>query len=477
VAPRTTHRTVWLDIAALVSLAALVRLPALFTDFWYDEILSLETYARPARSAFDIFFNPVFKHDNNHQLNTLFMFWMGDHDQWVLYRLPVFAAGLGVVALATWVGGRRSRATGVFSGLFVACSFLMVVYSTEARGYGLLLLFVLLAFVALARYLEQPTVRRAPVFWLWMALGLTAHLTMVHFYLAALFWSGYRLRGNTRALMRLHAVPMAMLALWALAVLRGTRAGGGDAWSWRAIVDQSLGWSVGYPLSTVPAALGLALAAGLVVFDAWRLWRKGSDEGLFYGAVVLGPPVLVAALAPPYLFPRYFLVSLLFLLLIIARSFGRLWGVWGDRRRRSGLVAAATLLVGLNLAHLVEFVHDDRGHPADVVRLLADGVSTPEILVASPSLDDWSELPIRFYERVLHLGDRIHLVPREGVGRPGHAPGGVDWIVRPSDQPIGNPPERLALAPGEEYALRVVHENHGPSGLAWVVYQRVRNTP
>src|SRR5262245_57339459 len=129
----------WPIVAALLALAAGIRLPALFTDFWLDEIQSYEQFARPATSWVDIFINHAFKHDNNHHLNTLMLYVLRDYDGWVIYRWLAFSAGLLTVGLSIGLASRARRVEGVLSGFLVAVSFMMVVYSTQARGYALVL--------------------------------------------------------------------------------------------------------------------------------------------------------------------------------------------------------------------------------------------------------------------------------------------------------------------------------------------------
>src|SRR5262245_32744879 len=130
------RRTGPLVFASLVLAAAALRVRALYTDFWLDEIFSLDGLARHATSVWDIFFSTALKHDNNHHLNTLVLYVLRDRDSWVTMRVPAFVAGLIVVALAFVIARRRSSIEGLFAGALVACSFTMAVYSTEARGYA-----------------------------------------------------------------------------------------------------------------------------------------------------------------------------------------------------------------------------------------------------------------------------------------------------------------------------------------------------
>lgn len=459
-----------IELCGLIVIAAALRVRALFTDFWFDEIRSYEEFARPARSVRDIFFNQALKHDNNHHLNTIVLYLLRDQAGWVVYRLPSFVSGLLVVAVAAMIGNRRGRIEGLLSGLLVAGSFMMVVYSTEARGYAFVLLFALIAFVTLQRYLDSPTKPAAALFWVAVAFGLAAHSSMSHFYLGALLWSGYRLRQRLTNLAWLHVVPIAYGVLWAALVLWGSRIGGGDPWRWRPIADESLAWTLGYPLSTVPAALAILSAAALAIWDARRLWVEGSDEGLFFVAVIFGPPIFVAALAPPWLFPRYFLMSLLFLLLVAARTLAQLWQrpVWGKP-----LVAAIVVLfLGGNLRFIVPFSRDGRGSASHAVADMIGAASTPEVLVTSRSVDIRSTLPIAFYERKLGLGDRIRYVPWEQLARSGASRNRIDWVIDQSEARVPAPDRQITLPTGDLYVLRRTYPANGPSGIYWFLYQR-----
>ena len=74
--------------------------------------------------------------DNNHYLNTLWMYWMkGTEDAGVLRLLSVICGVLTIPA-AWWLGVQRGRGmAGVYAGM-VACSYPLIHFSSEARGYS-----------------------------------------------------------------------------------------------------------------------------------------------------------------------------------------------------------------------------------------------------------------------------------------------------------------------------------------------------
>jgi hypothetical protein len=452
----------------LVALALAVRCRAILTEFWLDEIWSYEEFARRAHSVLDIFLNPAFRHDNNQHLNTVFLYLMGDRTWWPIYRMPALFAGLAAVAVATHIGFRRSAATGWLAGLFTAVSFIEVVYSTEARGYAWLVLFVLLAFQSLRNYLDSPSWSRAAWFWIWIVLALSAHTTVAHFYLGALLWSGFHLRGRLKDMVRLHAVPLLWALAWTLIVLRGSRVGGGPVWTWRVIGDQSFAWTFGYPVGLVPAILVAGLVLALVAWESHQLWSEGSDEGLFYVGVICGPPIFVAALAPPWLFPRYFLVSLTFVLLLLAQSIARLWGT-----RRWRLVAAifVAAFIGGNLTHVVHLGVRGRGHAAEALQDIAKSSPAPAIQITGRPIDLWTTLPLAFWDRVLGLNGRLHYIRRDDPEA-----ASADWLIVQSqrdDQPAAS----INLSSTGSFVLKKTYPAYGPSGMIWSIYQRAPSGP
>jgi hypothetical protein len=447
----------------------LFRTPALLTDFWFDEIYSYERFARNARSAAEILFATTFKHDNNHHLNTLVLYLLGEQEHWVVYRLPGMAAGLVAVAGAVLIGRRKSRLEGLLTGVLVSASYLLAVHSTEARGYPWLLASTAVGFLALDRFLDTQNRFALLGFWISMMAGLLAHPAILHFYLGALLWSGFRFRDRRRCMILLHAVPLVGIVLWLLLVTRGSVVGGGPDWTWNVVGDEAFAWTLGYPLATVPAiATGLG-ALGLVAWEARRLWRERSDEGLFYVGAILGPVALIAALSPPFLFPRYFLVSLFFLLILMGRSAAALAGT--SRAGRWAAAAGVAAFLFGNGSHLAALARERQSNHVAAWQTMAGGPQP--VTVASWSLDQWTEMPLRFYSSRLGFGNRVTYIRRTALSgrRPDAAP--IDWVLEIA-QPCTPPPapRRPLTGSHEVYVLRKSFAVCGPSGMSWFLFAR-----
>src|SRR5438270_6877815 len=117
----------------VVILAVSLRARSVLNDLWMDEIWSIEL-VRELHAPVEVFTKT--HHDNNHYLNCLFIYFFGQRGNWPGYRIPAVVAGFGTIVLAWFIGLRRDRATAFFSMLLVSFSYVMILYSSEARGYA-----------------------------------------------------------------------------------------------------------------------------------------------------------------------------------------------------------------------------------------------------------------------------------------------------------------------------------------------------
>src|SRR3954454_15073430 len=188
-----SKKTTSIVIAAIVIAAAALRIPGMLTDFWLDEIWSLHI-AKAIHSPLDVLLSSSARIDNNHPLHTWYLWTIGDVKQWWIYRLPALMCGIGSVVVAAHAMRRRSAMEAIAAAVLLGFSFPLVFYSSEARGYSPAVFFTLVAFDAMLRYVERPRWASAIVFNVACVLGFLSHLTFVHFYLAALYWTLLRVR-------------------------------------------------------------------------------------------------------------------------------------------------------------------------------------------------------------------------------------------------------------------------------------------
>ena len=70
----------------------------------------------------------------------------------------------GTIVLAWLVGARQDKSTAFFSMLLVSFSYVLILYSSEARGYAPLIFFCFLCFLILHSFFENPRWQLAVMF-------------------------------------------------------------------------------------------------------------------------------------------------------------------------------------------------------------------------------------------------------------------------------------------------------------------------
>ena len=156
-------RSAWFWLVFLVGAASVLRLTCARGNLWLDEIWSI-FLAREVQGLADILFHQ--KIDNNHPLNTWILSFMPmDAPGWLI-RTPACIAGGLTAGAAFFLGRRWHESLGLTWGLLFAFSYLMVHYSSEARGYAFLILFCLFALIGFFRTGPNlPTATSSSFFW------------------------------------------------------------------------------------------------------------------------------------------------------------------------------------------------------------------------------------------------------------------------------------------------------------------------
>jgi hypothetical protein len=461
-------RSAVLICAALVVAASVVRVFPALGDFWLDEIwtyFSVRALDTPAGVFTRI------HHSNNNHLNSLLFYWIGERPDWLVYRIPSLAAGIGTVALAAVLAGRRGRLEAVFASLLTGACFALIHFSSEARGYSLAVFFALAATFFLERELERP--RRASG-WLFGAcaiLGFLSHLVFLFYYAGAVAQSAWRLlrkSGTRRAavlrLARLHALPVAAFA-WLYAVdLRILQVGGGNPTDFSALCARTLGYALGLPAIPELALPYLLLAGAIGIAGLWLVWREGDDGWILMAiAIFVAPLVVLGVLRPKVVAVRYFLIGIALLLLLASRVLAALYRAGGWRR---GLCLAATALFVIgNAAHTVPFLELGRGGYFDALLFMARHTDGPRIVVGSDH-DFRNEMVLRFYKRHLPEGKILVYHPRGSWPR-----GGPEWVIEHRAHRPDQPPRRVHDDEGNRYEFAAEFDHAAISGFHWALYR------
>lgn len=458
---------------ALLLAALLLRLGGTLGDLSLDEIWSLRL-AQTIPNPLHVF--TALHHGNNHHLNTLLLRALGELDHEWLYRLPAALAGVAAVAVAGAIARRRGRRAALLAMLLVGSSYLLVHYSSEARGYSFAVLFALLSFAALRRYHERAGSSDtgwsdAAAFALCAALGFLSHLTFLHVYAGAGAWSLWRAAraplSSWRKLLflaRPHApVALVLAALWWVD-LRRLFVGGDTPYSLPRVVRSTVALALGAPesgwLATSALAGGVAaFLVGLVV-----LHREGADEWVFFLVAILLSPACQLLLDPPrVLYERFFLLPVALLLLLVALSFDRLLAGRAAARLLA-LVMLGAILAG-NAWLAAALLARGRGNYTAAIRFIAER-STADVITVGSDYDFRNGLVLDHYSRLMPPGRQLSYLPERQW-----PPGGPEWFlfhVFAEDEP----PPAAFVAAGRRYRLAAVFPYARLSGWSWYLFRR-----
>lgn len=161
----------WVALLGIVALGYAFRVAYIERAVMLDETLTLYDYARQP-TWYDVISN--YREPNNHIFHTMMVrfvdAWLG-HAPWI-FRLPAFVFGVLVVPMSYWLGrGFYDKYIGLMTAALVASTYRLVDYSSDARGYTLLLAIVLGIYIA-ANRLRQPNAPR----YLWALYAVLAAL-------------------------------------------------------------------------------------------------------------------------------------------------------------------------------------------------------------------------------------------------------------------------------------------------------------
>jgi hypothetical protein len=464
-------------VAIGIALAIVLRFWASFDDFWLDEIWS-QMMAAQLKSPLEVVTRV--HHDNNHYLNTLVLYAFGQDAPVYLYRLPAVLAGIVAVLLCGWIARQWSRPAGVAATLLTGYSFLLIQYSSEARGYAYVMLFTMASFAVIQESLERPRAIWNILFAGCAVLGFLSHLTYLFAYVPLVAWSFWRRFRRVGWLSREHIVPLicqilipaGFLMLLYFVDLRYITVGGGDENPIGTIIAQATSAAFGGPLEG-PATVWMAIAVALVALVALPLLHySGSDLWVPMSIGIFVVPAAILLIArPQWPYPRYFLVSMLFLQLLISWFLG--WIYQRSYGKVVYVLVLAAILAG-NGVSVAELLTYGRGGYQAAVRYMLDQTFVEKVFVASDH-DFRTKTVLGFY-----------FARAGGLGRAGYydsgkwPPEGPEWFVMHSFARQYSPGKVIQDDQGHTYELARVYPYAGLSGFNWALYHntnRPTNAP
>jgi hypothetical protein len=297
-------------------------------DLWLDEIWSLYLL-RNAKQLWDVL---SIQHDNNHILNSAWLFLIGPHGSSLSYRLLSIVSGSAAAAAMGAINLRWGLTAGLVTIMLAAFSFPLIQYSSEARGYAPAMLFALSGYVFLRQAILKKSKWSIAWFQASVLLGMLSHPTYLYVYAGFLAWMMAGLireaEDRKRALVRLagwNFFPALGIVVLYFFFIRGMTIGGGDE---RSLVDVLASLSIlvsGAPAVRPAEILGVIVAGAGFVLGIVVVKRESGDEWIFFlFSILLAPLLFWLAVGPAFLYERYFMLGVPFYLLMAGRALAAL---------------------------------------------------------------------------------------------------------------------------------------------------------
>jgi hypothetical protein len=454
----------------LLSSAAIIA--AARGDLWLDEIWSL-SFARQANSVSDIFVR--FKHDNNHVLNTLFLYGVGEQQPLFVYRLLAVLSGIGSVLIAGWVAKKDWGHLESLCAMFlIGTSYPLLLYFSEARGYAPAILFGVAAYATLGRNPASCQGWKVLLFWSASTLGVLAHATFVILTVAFAVWSladeiqaRAPLGQAARRLVVRHGVPLVFCGIWYVYFLKEMVVGRGPVYSTWSVIGQASVLALGLPDVTAFHWIAIVLLLVLVGWGAACLHRQGDTRWVFFPvAIVFSPALLLLVASREFLYFRYFMVCVPFLLLLLAYLVGRCFHSFPRPWRWLGFAVIAVLSVG-NAPRDVLLFALGRGSYAAALEYIS-ARSPNGIVRAGFDHDFRNRMVFDFYApRVTKPGNLRYVVQHQWPVEP------PDWIFLHSQDPYAQPPPGIVVPAVGDYQFHNEFRFAGVSGWTWFLFRRI----
>ena len=380
------HRLYAPALFAIALLGLVLRICSARGGLWIDEAWSA-VFAARARTPLGVFI--AINHDNNHHLNSLWMQMWGIGASPLALRSLSIATGTLTILVAGAIGARKSVVYALVAALLFAVSPILVNYGSEARGYAPMLLAALTMIWRVAAVLDDP--RRISPRTAWglgglAALGLLSQLTMLFFVLAIAAWTIWVLVRRVPIDAALGSTIRLLLPCFGACILVIGTTIGAAVWSptGMQVGDYSafslVGWSRAMA-TMVCSTLGLPdggewIVVVAIVVLAWLGFGARNRRS------VIGPFIIIASLFPllfPLLqignsaFPRYFLLTVVAILLLVADGIASALG-GRTAGRRWTKVLAMLVLGGIVVASLYEDTAQAtlrRGDPGAAITTMA----------------------------------------------------------------------------------------------------------
>lgn len=464
--------TAWIGFCVLGGLA--LRILGAQGDLWQDEIWTF-SLIRTVSSPLGIFLD--MSADNNHFLNTLYLYYVGPDASPLVQRGFSIVCGTAMIVAAAMLLWRTHWIAAAAAAAFFAFCYPMVHYGSEARGYAGFLLCAVISIDLVDRELAEPARRNR--IWLGISnfMGVLFQPIMlgtVAVLIAWVVWRRWRVGTSVRQAVAdtqetFSVSVRLLLVVMVLAAIAVYRVGGYKILSSQPFTPATfvqgyggmLRYMLGLPESVPPwVVLGvvLLLVAAALAFFRHRLSPRTS----FYVLAMFGlPAALFCSQLPNLIMYRYHLVQGVAFLLLLAEIFALAWrsGGWA---RALALAVTAGFAIG-NAVEIDRLLTYRRGHYQEIIRTIATSGSP----TVTGNYDGVVNAVMEFY------GTRRNL-PINYVSNKDFCTANATWYVEATATPV-DLPETIHLGEPDcpaTFRLQTRSLTKTLSGWSWTLYRR-----
>jgi hypothetical protein len=462
----------WIIFAVLVG--SLLRILACSTQFWLDEVWSWRS-ALEIKTPLQVFTS--IHNDNNHYLNTLWMFMLGNQKDWWLYRLPSLIAGIISIPLMALIASRQGRFQAVSAALSTAFCYFLVLYSSEARGFAGAVLFSLLCLDQMQRYFQRKSLLHSVLFTLFAVAGLLSQLTFLYAYFAMAIWGLYcavKDKTPSGTLAGYLAYTFPIVAFFTLGKIDWQYwiVGGGPKVNALQSASAAASLVLGQPLDRLFSPLMLCVVSAVIIYECVMQAREGRNLWVLYGSALFLTPAMALVIAhPDAVYPRHFVICAPFFLLLFADFCAR---IWRTRRKHMAIIVMAVFCLA-NTTKAVAFFRDGRGQYIQAVTHL----SQSDDRTVGSTFDFQTSMMIAYYNQFLPPDRQLVFVPQKEWPRdPPQWIINSLWNMRKDNGSYVDiagdfmPAPRLNFPFGTYQLVKEYPFTSEVSGSSWVIYHR-----
>ena len=383
-----SERQVQFFLVLSVLIGCVLRCWNINQSFWWDEIWGTIAYAK-ASSLWQVV-SSLGYYFNNHIFYSLLsrgsIKILGESE--VALRLPALVMGLlGIVMLFQFGKSFLGASSGIIASLLLAISVFHIEHSSEARGYSALALFSILSSFYFLKGLKTNELRSWTLFILSTVLGFYSHVFMIAVSISqcccALFFMvggkwGFRKIGINPKAFKNFSLSLFFAAITTMfiysPVLSAFVANIGKV---RLVHADRMPFMVSLLNSFFPGVqsiIGSIIYSILILSGIYFTFRKDRILCCYFLVLSLLPVSLYLLVNPMFVFERYFIFALPFVLLIVSEGVVGIAGNFKGFYQKCMVIVLVFIILCLQFPAIHTIINQDRQNYREAVRFVESEV-------------------------------------------------------------------------------------------------------